>query len=187
MALVPCPECDKDVSDLATTCPHCGRPLVAETRVAPTVDPPSVEKAKAPKQSHSWKKYLLVLLIGGPVVFIGGAFIGGLVTGYRDFIAPGHQDASAEKSSVKGWREVEELKTGPGYSIHVQDTYEDVLNILPKSVIVPVKEFPDPDIPGSLIMDKGFVLRDGRKVLLTISRWYRLDGPYRVRAIHVLE
>lgn len=27
MALLPCPECQKDVSDKATSCPHCGMPL----------------------------------------------------------------------------------------------------------------------------------------------------------------
>jgi len=29
MALLPCPECKKDVSDRAPTCPHCGYPLMA--------------------------------------------------------------------------------------------------------------------------------------------------------------
>jgi hypothetical protein len=29
MALLPCPECKKDVSDKAPTCPHCGYPLMA--------------------------------------------------------------------------------------------------------------------------------------------------------------
>lgn len=28
MALIICPECKKDVSDMASTCPHCGYPLL---------------------------------------------------------------------------------------------------------------------------------------------------------------
>jgi len=28
MPLIPCPECRREISDRATTCPHCGYPLV---------------------------------------------------------------------------------------------------------------------------------------------------------------
>ena len=30
MALIPCPECDKQVSDRARSCPHCGFPVAEE-------------------------------------------------------------------------------------------------------------------------------------------------------------
>lgn len=38
MALVECPECGKEVSTLATACPHCGFPMSAE--VGPVTPPP---------------------------------------------------------------------------------------------------------------------------------------------------
>ena len=31
MALVPCAECNRQISDKAVTCPHCGNPVVATT------------------------------------------------------------------------------------------------------------------------------------------------------------
>lgn len=59
MALITCPECGKEISDKATTCPNCGMPLVAETsEEAPTtvskenipVTPPSgIQKRTSPK------------------------------------------------------------------------------------------------------------------------------------------
>ena len=34
MALIPCPECEKEVSDMAVACPHCGFPVAAAIRHA---------------------------------------------------------------------------------------------------------------------------------------------------------
>ena len=39
MALIKCPECNRDVSDKAATCPHCGYPL---GRIAPGPRPVQV-------------------------------------------------------------------------------------------------------------------------------------------------
>jgi hypothetical protein len=47
MALINCPECNKQVSDQATACPHCGRPL---KRTAPVAARPTTA-AKRPKSS----------------------------------------------------------------------------------------------------------------------------------------
>src|SRR4051812_26307303 len=39
MALIPCPNCEQDVSDVAAACPHCASPLLASaTRVARITD-----------------------------------------------------------------------------------------------------------------------------------------------------
>src|SRR5437870_3115782 len=42
MPLITCPECAKDISDLAATCPHCGFPLAAKS--------PSPSTTRAKKQ-----------------------------------------------------------------------------------------------------------------------------------------
>ena len=39
MALVKCPDCDKEVSDSAPTCPNCGRPMKEQPAVAPAPQP----------------------------------------------------------------------------------------------------------------------------------------------------
>lgn len=43
MALVPCPDCGREVSDAAPACPQCGRPMVS-THVpeAPVVVKPTI-------------------------------------------------------------------------------------------------------------------------------------------------
>ena len=50
MSLVPCPECNQQVSTLAATCPHCGAPLqhAAATASAPPSPPPPPAPAPAP-------------------------------------------------------------------------------------------------------------------------------------------
>lgn len=45
--LIPCPECKKEVSDAAPTCPHCGHPLNVATDKGEPV-PVSATKSKAP-------------------------------------------------------------------------------------------------------------------------------------------
>ena len=40
MSLVPCPECNQQVSTLATTCPHCGAPLQHAAAPAAAAPPP---------------------------------------------------------------------------------------------------------------------------------------------------
>jgi hypothetical protein len=69
MALLPCPECKKDVSDKATACPHCGLPMHAP---APAV---SVGVGGAPAGASHRRRtgeriagvVLLALVVGGGV------------------------------------------------------------------------------------------------------------------------
>ena len=46
MPVIACPDCSRDVSTLATSCPHCGRPMAAGPNVLPLAaeihDPPSI-------------------------------------------------------------------------------------------------------------------------------------------------
>lgn len=61
MALIKCPECDKNVSDKAESCPHCGYEINKKT--------PST---KVTKNSFKWdNKYLIVILL----LLVGGCFI----------------------------------------------------------------------------------------------------------------
>ncbi len=53
MALIPCPECGKEVSDKVKACPYCGYPLVDEKEevggISKETAQPSVDKHKTPK------------------------------------------------------------------------------------------------------------------------------------------
>src|SRR6266849_5482866 len=44
MALVPCPECQREISTAATACPHCGRPMVPSMTVPPVPAVPATEE-----------------------------------------------------------------------------------------------------------------------------------------------
>lgn len=39
MPLIQCPDCKKDISDIAPSCPHCGRPNTADEIVQPSIAP----------------------------------------------------------------------------------------------------------------------------------------------------
>ena len=48
MALINCPECNKEISDKAPACPHCGCPLGSETKAAPQEATATPAKNKRP-------------------------------------------------------------------------------------------------------------------------------------------
>jgi hypothetical protein len=66
MALIQCPDCKREVSDAATACPHCGRPIADERRsfytsaparsaqLKPTLASPAVQPLRA-EDAVSWK------------------------------------------------------------------------------------------------------------------------------------
>jgi hypothetical protein len=72
MPTIPCPDCQKQVSTLAQTCPHCGRPM----RDAPPAAPSPTVAAKAPKSEGLLLHTLdmgcgfFLILIAAVVVFL---------------------------------------------------------------------------------------------------------------------
>jgi membrane protein YdbS with pleckstrin-like domain len=63
MPVISCPDCGRDVSTLATACPHCGRPSPAGT--APIGSP-----AAAKKEETLWKGTPSTILLTGYVIGI---------------------------------------------------------------------------------------------------------------------
>ncbi len=55
MALIPCPECDHPVSDLAWACPECGYPVAAGIRHA-VEQLTDDDTAKSARQQHAAAK-----------------------------------------------------------------------------------------------------------------------------------
>lgn len=51
MTLFKCPECEKEISDKATTCPHCGFPL-KELSTSSSTNPPEQKMQKAKKSPN---------------------------------------------------------------------------------------------------------------------------------------
>ncbi len=57
MALIKCSECEKEVSDQAASCPHCGNPINDnELKVQLSTDPGKPLKIEPELTSKKWKK-----------------------------------------------------------------------------------------------------------------------------------
>jgi hypothetical protein len=92
MALITCPECHKEISDRAATCPHCGNPLTAiqptpgQSAEAPVyVEPVLVNKKWKKRKIFTWLAIILGFLLLGQggdkptesvVFWMGFCFIG---------------------------------------------------------------------------------------------------------------
>jgi DNA-directed RNA polymerase subunit RPC12/RpoP len=73
MALIRCPECDKEISDMATACPNCGAPISAGKKKGNKVRVDSV-------QYTSKVIKIQEVLLWIPGLFGGYMFIHGLLT-----------------------------------------------------------------------------------------------------------
>ena len=87
MAITNCPECGKEVSDLAETCPHCGYPLKKTLKPEASLEstiPKSTEASSQTKQRRSGcSVFLLLLIIIGSIMYIIGSLSGTPDSGLR--------------------------------------------------------------------------------------------------------
>ena len=60
MALIPCPECGREVSSAAPACPACGYPLHAGSATPASPAPPA-EPQSALQSPHLWGRVAMVL------------------------------------------------------------------------------------------------------------------------------
>ena len=75
MALIKCPECGKEVSDNASSCPNCGFPIkeketLATANIEDNDDIESPPKSQTPKKKHGCLVGCLSVIIAS-VVFVG--------------------------------------------------------------------------------------------------------------------
>ena len=87
MALKPCPECGREVSDRAPACPGCGNPMMATvvTPPDPPPGPPDVQTIEA--TGKDWK---VVQAMGAGVMVLGVlSCAGGLSSNSSSVVAPG--------------------------------------------------------------------------------------------------
>lgn len=91
MALVKCPECGKDVSDAATSCPSCGHPIHARPV------PPSASSAVPTKKKMGTVKKIILGLVGAFVVL---AVVGSLLPESPEQAAQ-RQQAKTEKDTQR--------------------------------------------------------------------------------------
>lgn len=71
MGMIKCPDCQKDVSDMAQNCPNCGRPLHMSTNTQQNYGYADDIDADKPKKKHKKKKAgCLIAVLAVVVLFI---------------------------------------------------------------------------------------------------------------------
>jgi membrane protein YdbS with pleckstrin-like domain len=79
MPVIACPDCTRDVSTLASACPHCGRPMGAAGQVLPLASPIYDAKPVAAEETLWRGTPSTIVLVGAviwvAIVLIAAAFI----------------------------------------------------------------------------------------------------------------
>ena len=78
MALIPCPECEKQISDTAESCPQCGYKLTAEaiakikqhTSEIPKSETPKRKKHNSKQSKHVWQGLVIMLVVYGIIAIV---------------------------------------------------------------------------------------------------------------------
>jgi membrane protein YdbS with pleckstrin-like domain len=78
MPVIACPDCSRDVSTLATSCPHCGRPMGLGPNVLPLASP--IHDARpAVAEETLWKGTPSAIVLVGNAIWIALIVIGALL------------------------------------------------------------------------------------------------------------
>lgn len=117
MALISCPECGREVSSSAVTCPACAYPLVGST---PTVPP----RAESRPDRHQWWKTAVPLV--GRVLF--GVVLIGVGIEEEDSVAAVVGGTAIAVSAIPAWyrSKIERLKSTRG-AAGLEDRFENRL------------------------------------------------------------
>ena len=85
MALIPCPECKREVSDKAASCPHCGNPLVnfvgQQVRPATSVETAPSRVVTTRATARKWKMIQIAgfaISVVGVAKYVGGNHVDGM-------------------------------------------------------------------------------------------------------------
>lgn len=150
MAIIKCPECEKEISDKAETCPNCGYPIAKSNTHITTNDNSKKSNAK------------IVKVIAG-IVVVG--IIG--VVGYNYLILQPRKKAEQKAVYEKAMRLVEKEEYSDAiellYTIPEYENIEDEI-----SKIEQEKERSESYSEGIALLEKGKYL-EGMEILETIS------------------
>tara|TARA_Y100000588_G_scaffold146483_1_gene160315 strand:- start:2649 stop:3005 length:357 start_codon:yes stop_codon:yes gene_type:complete len=85
MALIDCPECGKEISDKAPSCPNCGVVIAKDNALKPPEDFKESKTEKLSAIVYGFWKFILCILFSGVIAIIP-AFL--LVLGYNFLFNP---------------------------------------------------------------------------------------------------
>lgn len=70
MALMECPECGKEISDKAASCPNCGYPIASNNKFVTQV-PSSIERSSGPQK----KQLVVIALVTAAIVAVAALVV----------------------------------------------------------------------------------------------------------------
>ena len=123
MPLTQCPECKKDVSSQATTCPHCGYPLTAaqdKTTPSGSITPPPIQPqgqmppiasgtSSSPKKKMSKAKLGCLVFLALIVLLILLGIIGALMGGSPEDSIPKNVVITSGQVVFGSWSDLDEF------------------------------------------------------------------------------
>ncbi len=190
MALISCPECQKEISDKATSCPFCGYPIgTAPTPIQPAVVSPIVNASPTKKRKHS--PILIVLIVF--IVLIGFFVVLGIL---RSFIlglntpSPTPTNAPIATPTTDPATDIDQavkdfmnqcIEADFGEFSRNPDSHGTASVYIIGKVFQIVKEGNDPDMDNRWRVDM-LVLQDNDSSKSWIITYYPLDDAPRILA-----
>lgn len=131
MALTPCPECENQISEMATTCPHCGFPVAAQRSTGVDRESTQTPHPQARKRSSgNLLAAIPTLLVGFALIVYGPSFwfgiavmaVGAWLFGKwmreprEDFTR--HLQIAADPAANSAW--LEEISHSPNATLRTQ-------------------------------------------------------------------
>lgn len=168
MALINCSECQKQVSDKAAACPHCGAPLAAPT-------PPPVEVTKLPEPTQA---------IVAPAKRKTGLFTLFVLTVILLFVAwwlpKAHRESNLPPMPIAV--QTRTALTGPGLVLAVRNTSDSYLTFLvtlKNPTTTEEKSFRLDGPPGGVVEighKEGWALASGDNIKVTNNAYQNWQG-----------
>lgn len=100
MALITCPECGKEISDVVKACPHCGYPIVSEEKQSvPSNTPQQVEVVSVKVNPQKTKKIIIGAIAA--VVLIAVCALAVVITNQQKEAAAQQEAAAARAEYIE--------------------------------------------------------------------------------------
>lgn len=115
MALIKCPECGKEISDKAGTCPNCGCPIQSEQKAEETPPVNTVTQGTIPKKPKKKGRFLKILLIVAVAIVVIGVIgsIGGNSNGNDQKENEASSETKTEEKVYLTEEEISQLFSDP--------------------------------------------------------------------------
>lgn len=97
MALITCPECNKEISDKVNACPHCGYPIAAMSEQNTSVNPPQQVEVVSVKVDPQKSKKIIIGIVAAIALIAVCSLVAIMVNRQKE--AAAQQEAAAARAA----------------------------------------------------------------------------------------